>query len=72
MTPGSGRLRPEPKLPSRHCKRARTGLAQRTAVLDRAQNDADAWERAADQRDRLADERDRAADQRQRAAGRDD
>jgi hypothetical protein len=37
MTLGFGRLRPEPKLPSRHCKRARTGLAQRTAVLDRAQ-----------------------------------
>jgi len=33
---------------------ARTGLAQRAAALDRAQDDADARERAADQRQRTA------------------
>jgi len=47
---------------------AQTGLAQRTAALDRAQDDADARERAADQRNHLADERDRAAHERDRAA----
>jgi hypothetical protein len=47
---------------------ARTGLAQRTAALDRAQDDADARERAADQRNHLADERERAADERNHLA----
>jgi ANTAR domain len=46
-----------------------TGLAQRTAALDRAQDDADARERAADQRNHLADERERAADERNHLAG---
>jgi sulfite oxidase len=45
-----------------------TGLAQRTAALDRAQDDADARERAADERNHLADERERAADQRNHLA----
>jgi signal transduction protein with GAF and PtsI domain len=45
-----------------------TGLARRTAALDRAQDDADARERAADQRNHLADERDRAADERNHLA----
>ena len=31
----------EPRPPSTHCKRARTGLARRIAALDRAQDDAD-------------------------------
>jgi hypothetical protein len=62
----------EPRPPSTHCKRVRTGLARRIAALDRAQDDADARERAADQRDHLADGRGRAADRRERAAGRDD
>jgi signal transduction protein with GAF and PtsI domain len=43
---------------------AQTGLARRTAALDRAQDDADERERAADQRNHLADERERAADER--------
>jgi len=47
---------------------ARTGLARRTAALDRAQDDLDARERAADQRNHLADQRDRAADQRNHLA----
>jgi GAF domain-containing protein len=47
---------------------AQTGLAQRTAALDRAQDDADARERAADQRNHLADERERAADERNHLA----
>jgi GAF domain-containing protein len=46
----------------------RTGLARRTAALDRAQDDADTRERAADQRDHQADTRERAADERDRAA----
>jgi signal transduction protein with GAF and PtsI domain len=45
-----------------------TGLAQCTAALDRAQDDADTRERAADQRNHLADERERAADQRNHLA----
>jgi signal transduction protein with GAF and PtsI domain len=45
-----------------------TGLARRTAALDRAQDDADARERAADQRNHLADERERAADERNHLA----
>jgi GAF domain-containing protein len=45
-----------------------TGLARRTAALDRAQDDADTRERAADQRNHLADERDRAADERNHLA----
>jgi hypothetical protein len=45
-----------------------TGLARRTAALDRAQDDADTRERAADQRNHLADERERAADQRNHLA----
>src|SRR5512132_4074313 len=45
-----------------------TGLAQRTAALDRAQDDADARERAADQRNHLADARERAADERNHLA----
>jgi hypothetical protein len=45
-----------------------TGLARRTAALDRAQDDLDERERAADQRHHLADERDRAADQRNHLA----
>ena len=45
-------LEPEPRPPSRHCKRARTGgLAQRTAALDRAQDVLAARERAAGQDD---------------------
>jgi signal transduction protein with GAF and PtsI domain len=45
-----------------------TGLARRTAALDRAKDDRDTRERAADQRNHLADERDRAADQRNHLA----
>jgi hypothetical protein len=41
----------EPRPPSRHCKQARTGLAQPTAALDRAQDVLDARERAAGQDD---------------------
>jgi hypothetical protein len=55
---------------------AQTGLARRTAALDRAQDDADVRERAADERNHLADVRERAAgernhlaDERDRAAG---
>jgi signal transduction protein with GAF and PtsI domain len=47
---------------------AQTGLARRTAALDRVQDDLSARERAADQRDHLADERERAADQRNHLA----
>jgi hypothetical protein len=47
---------------------AQTGLARRTAALDRVQDDADGRERAADQRNHLADERERAADQRDHLA----
>jgi signal transduction protein with GAF and PtsI domain len=47
---------------------AQTGLARRTAALDRAQDDADTRQRAADQRNHLADERERAADQRNHLA----
>ena len=47
---------------------AQTGLARRTAALDRAQDDADVRERAADQRNHLADERERAADERNHLA----
>jgi signal transduction protein with GAF and PtsI domain len=45
-----------------------TGLARRTAALDRARDDLDERERAADQRNHLADERERAADQRNHLA----
>jgi hypothetical protein len=41
----------EPRPPSRHCKQARTGLAQPTAALDRAQDVLDARERAAGRND---------------------
>ena len=47
---------------------AQTGLARRTAALDRAQDVADARERAADHRNHLADERERAADARNHLA----
>jgi sulfite oxidase len=47
---------------------AQTGLARRTAALDRAQDDADTRDRAANQRNHLADERDRAADERNHLA----
>jgi signal transduction protein with GAF and PtsI domain len=47
---------------------AQTGLARRTAALDRVQDDLSARERAADERNHLADERERAADQRDRDA----
>jgi signal transduction protein with GAF and PtsI domain len=47
---------------------AQTGLARRTAALDRAQDDADTRQRAADQRNHLADQRDRAADERNHLA----
>jgi hypothetical protein len=47
---------------------AQTGLARRTAALDRAQDDADTRERAADQRNHLADARERAADERNHLA----
>jgi hypothetical protein len=47
---------------------AQTGLARRTAALDRAHDDLDARDRAADQRNHLADQRDRAADQRNHLA----
>src|SRR5512132_4282978 len=45
-----------------------TGLARRTAALDRARDDLDERERAADQLNHLADERERAADQRNHLA----
>jgi GAF domain-containing protein len=45
-----------------------TGLARRTAALDRAQDDLDERERAADQRNHLADARERAADERNHLA----
>jgi signal transduction protein with GAF and PtsI domain len=47
---------------------AQTGLARRTAALDRVQDDLSARERAADQRNHLADEREQAADQRDHLA----
>ena len=47
---------------------AQTGLARRTAALDRGRDDLDARERAADQRNHLADERERAADDRNHLA----
>jgi signal transduction protein with GAF and PtsI domain len=47
---------------------AQTGLARRTAALDRVQDDLSARERAADERNHLADERERAADQRNHLA----
>jgi signal transduction protein with GAF and PtsI domain len=47
---------------------ARTGLAQRTVALDRAQDDVRGRERAADQRNHLAHQRDRAADERDHLA----
>ena len=49
--PRVGWPRPEPRPPSRHCKRARTGLGQRTAALDRAQDVLAARERAAGRND---------------------
>jgi sugar-specific transcriptional regulator TrmB len=45
-----------------------TGLARRTAALDRAQDDIESRERAADARNHLADERERAADARNHLA----
>jgi signal transduction protein with GAF and PtsI domain len=47
---------------------AQTGLARRTAALDRGRDDLDERERAADQRNHLADERERAADERNHLA----
>jgi GAF domain-containing protein len=47
---------------------AQTGLARRTAAVDRAQDDADVRKRAADQRNHLADARERAADERNHLA----
>jgi signal transduction protein with GAF and PtsI domain len=47
---------------------AQTGLARRTAALDRSRDDLDERERAADQRNHLADERERAADDRNHLA----
>jgi hypothetical protein len=47
---------------------AQTGLARRTAALDRARDDLDEREQAADQRNHLADQRDRAADERNHLA----
>jgi signal transduction protein with GAF and PtsI domain len=47
---------------------AQTGLARRTAALDRVQDDLSARERAADERNHLADERERAADKRNHLA----
>jgi signal transduction protein with GAF and PtsI domain len=47
---------------------AQTGLARRTAALDRGRDDLDERERAADQRNHLADERERAADDRNHLA----
>ena len=47
---------------------AQTGLAQRTAALDRVQDAADQRERAADERNHLADQRERAADERNHLA----
>jgi signal transduction protein with GAF and PtsI domain len=47
---------------------AQTGLARRTAALDRVQDDLSARERAADERNHLADERERAADERNHLA----
>jgi sulfite oxidase len=45
-----------------------SGLARRTAALDRAQDDLDTRERAADHRNHLADQRDRDADDRNHLA----
>jgi signal transduction protein with GAF and PtsI domain len=47
---------------------AQTGLARRTAALDRVQDDLSTRERAADERNHLADERERAADERNHLA----
>jgi signal transduction protein with GAF and PtsI domain len=47
---------------------AQTGLARRTAALDRGRDDLDERERAADQRNHLADDRERAADERNHLA----
>jgi signal transduction protein with GAF and PtsI domain len=47
---------------------AQTGLARRTAALDRVQDDLDERERAADRRNHLANEQERAADERDRTA----
>jgi signal transduction protein with GAF and PtsI domain len=47
---------------------AQTGLARRTAALDRGRDDLDERERAADQHNHLADQRERAADERNHVA----
>jgi hypothetical protein len=47
---------------------AQTGLARRTAALDRTHDDLAARELAADRREQLADERDRVADDRNHVA----
>jgi signal transduction protein with GAF and PtsI domain len=65
VTPDEGfqqlRARARAQAAEQTLQAARTGLAQRAAALDRAQDDADARERTADQCGHLADERDRAA-----------